>query len=98
MVFLQIVFHFDDAGATQGLNHALKRFVEMFDKVAEEEGAGSKWVYLNFAAGWQDPLGGYGEHVVRRLRGVARRYDPGGFWQKQLQGGFKVFSEHGSMG
>jgi hypothetical protein len=57
----------------------------------------SDWLYLNFAAGFQDPLKGYGEESLRRLRGVARRYDPEGFFQKYT-GGFKLWNGNESAG
>jgi hypothetical protein len=48
------------------------------------------FTYLNYAASWQDPIGGYGEATVEQLRRVAREYDPNGFFQKVVMGGFKV--------
>ncbi|ORX93345.1 hypothetical protein BCR34DRAFT_499958 [Clohesyomyces aquaticus] len=91
LVFLQIIFYFGDASATEGLNNALKDFIKMFDDIAEEEGVKNKYVYLNFAAWFQEPLQGYGNESLRTLKRVARKYDPKGLFQKQLAGGFKLF-------
>ncbi|KAF2177257.1 FAD-binding domain-containing protein [Zopfia rhizophila CBS 207.26] len=91
LVFLQIIFYFWDASATEGLNNALKEFIKMFNEIAEEEGVKHKYIYLNFAAWFQDPLGGYGKEQVETLRHVARKYDPEGLFQEQVVGGFKLF-------
>lgn len=47
--------------------------------------------YLNYAAGWQDPIAGYGEDVKKGLQGVSREYDPRSVFQRLVPGGFKVF-------
>jgi hypothetical protein len=47
--------------------------------------------YLNFAASFQDPLASYGGIELRRMKKVARKYDPTGVFQTQVPGGFKLF-------
>lgn len=47
-------------------------------------------VYLNYAAANQDPIGSYGTENVGFMKNVAARYDPEGFFQKRVPGGFKV--------
>jgi uncharacterized protein with von Willebrand factor type A (vWA) domain len=90
LVFLQIIFYFIDAHATDGLNNALKEYIRMFDELAEKEGVKEEYLYLNFAAWFQDPFKGYGKEQVKKLRYVAKKYDPKGFFQKQVNRGFKV--------
>lgn len=58
---------------------------------ARELGLFNKYLYLNYAAEWQDPIAGYGAEVKERLRKVAKKYDPTGVFQKQMPGGFKLF-------
>jgi hypothetical protein len=91
LVFLQIIFYFSDSAALPGLNNALQDFITMFDEIADGEGVGHDFVYLNFAAAFQDPLKAYGTEEVGGLRQVAKSYDPHGLFQRQLVGGFKVF-------
>ena len=90
LVFLQVVFHHTAANATQGLTDTLKKFVGLFDGLAEDEGVKSQWLYLNFAAAFQDPMKGYGDQSLKKLRDVSSRYDPEGFFQTQT-GGFKLW-------
>jgi hypothetical protein len=91
MIFLQIVFTFDGAEATQGLDKGLKDLIETVEELTQEQGLYHPYKYLNFAAWFQDPLGGYGKEQKKKLREVAKKYDPAGMFQKQVPGGFKLF-------
>jgi hypothetical protein len=51
---------------------------------------GEGWVYLNYADSSQDPLGSYGPENVAFLKKVAAEYDPEGWWQRRVPGGFKL--------
>ena len=53
-------------------------------------GAGSEYIYMNYAARRQNPLRGYGEKNLEFIRSVAKKYDPFGVFQSQVSGGFKV--------
>ena len=77
----------DDARVVQ----ALRTFVEDVDQAAWKRGLGSRFVYLNYAYKGQDPIAGYGERNKVRLQEVSRRYDPEGFFQRGVPGGFKLF-------
>jgi len=89
-VFLQIVFTFDGAATTEGLNHGLKDLIKAIEQLTQAEGVYHPYKYLNFAAGFQDPLSGYGEEQKMKLIQVARNYDPTGMFQRQVPGGFKL--------
>jgi hypothetical protein len=53
-------------------------------------GVFNKFEYLNYAAQFQDPIAAYGEESVIRLRGVSKKYDPLGIFQRLVPGGFKL--------
>ncbi|KAF1936235.1 FAD binding domain-containing protein [Clathrospora elynae] len=91
LVFLQIVFTFEDAAATDGFEEALKDLVKLIEGLVKEEGVFHKYKYLNFGASFQDPLGSYGEKSLMALKNVAKKYDPAGVFQTQVPGGFKLF-------
>lgn len=61
----------------------IKAFADSVDGVVD-------LVYLNYAAANQDPLRTYGKEQVWFLKDVATRYDPEGFFQRRVPGGFKV--------
>ncbi|KAL4744697.1 hypothetical protein BDW72DRAFT_208805 [Aspergillus terricola var. indicus] len=58
----------------------------------QEIGADSEYIYMNYAARYQNPLRGYGKENVEFIKAVARKYDPLEVFQRQVPGGFKVSS------
>ena len=70
---------------------AAKEMFAQADEAAREMGLASEYIYLNYADFWQDPIVGYGEENVERLRAVSRKYDPEAVFQKRVPGGFKLF-------
>lgn len=56
----------------------------------EAVGTEVEFEYLNYAAGWQDPIASYGETINEELRRVAAAYDPEGFFQEVVSGGAKL--------
>jgi hypothetical protein len=77
----------DDARIEQ---HAKQLFQSSEDK-AREMGLYNEYLYLNYAASWQDPIRGYGAANKAKLQAVSKKYDPTGVFQKQVPGGFKLF-------
>ncbi|MCJ1335812.1 hypothetical protein MMC09_001086 [Bachmanniomyces sp. S44760] len=49
------------------------------------------WIYLNYAAPWQDVITSYGEGNVQKLRKTSKKYDPNGIFQHNVPKGFKLF-------
>jgi FAD/FMN-containing dehydrogenase len=68
----------------------MKRLEDDIEALSRERGLFNEFVYLNYAAEWQEPLDGYGEANVEFMRSVSRRYDPNGLFQKGVPGGFKL--------
>lgn len=52
------------------------------------------FLYLNYAADWQDPIASYGESSIEMLKRVSRDVDPEGLFRKGMSGGFKIPPEH----
>lgn len=57
---------------------------------ASSIGALDPFVYLAYADASQDPLGTYGANNTGYIRRVAHKYDPHGFFQHRVPGGFKI--------
>jgi hypothetical protein len=90
MVFLHVVFTFDGAQATESFNKGLKELIAVIEQLTHAEGLYHSYKYLNFAAGFQDPIGGYGAEKKMRLKLVAQNYDPTGMFQRRVPRGFKL--------
>jgi FAD/FMN-containing dehydrogenase len=69
---------------------AMKDLEADIEAKAKEMGIYNEWIYLNYAAGWQDPIIGYGATNVAFMKGVSKKYDPNGIFQKAVPGGFKL--------
>lgn len=68
-----------------------KGFFRRAKQASEDAGKCNEYLYLNYAAKWQDPINGYGAAEKARLRKVSRKYDKNGIFQKAVPGGFKLF-------
>ncbi|GKZ26172.1 hypothetical protein AbraIFM66951_010044 [Aspergillus brasiliensis] len=67
---------------------AVRKIVDAAEFAAKRMGAYLPYKYSNYAAWDQDPLASYGTENVRRLKEVARKYDPEGVFQTLQNGGW----------
>lgn len=49
-----------------------------------------EFTYLPYSDATQNPIGTYGAANVKHIRRVAAKYDPRGFFQYRVPGGFKI--------
>ncbi|KAF5495072.1 FAD-dependent monooxygenase yanF [Colletotrichum siamense] len=66
---------------------AMNKRVEDFSKSI---GSDNEFRYLPYADSRQNVLGSYGEANVEHIQTVAKKYDPNGFFQRRVPGGFKI--------
>ncbi|TGJ85359.1 hypothetical protein E0Z10_g3428 [Xylaria hypoxylon] len=69
---------------------AARALIDAIDNDARRLGTYNPFLYLNYAAPWQDPIASYGAENVRKLHKVAREVDPQGVFTHQVPGGFKI--------
>lgn len=74
------------------INLKLAALTAELEAYAEAQGAATSWRYLNYVNPEQDPLSTYGEENVGFMKQVASKYDPSGFFQTRVNGGFKLSS------
>ncbi|EMR72453.1 putative fad- protein [Eutypa lata UCREL1] len=60
------------------------------DREAHRLNAHDPFIYLNYAAPWQDPIATYGDKSIKRLCEVRDKVDPSGVFTHNVPGGFKV--------
>ncbi|KAL8894719.1 MAG: hypothetical protein Q9192_004101 [Flavoplaca navasiana] len=76
----------DDAAITAAAN----KWLAAAKAAAAKAGLANDFVYLNYAAPGQDPIGGYGSANQANLRSVSQKYDPDQMFQKAVPGAFKL--------
>ncbi|KAK7942538.1 uncharacterized protein PG986_011651 [Apiospora aurea] len=69
---------------------ASRKLMSGIEEEARRQGVYDPWVYLDYAAPWQDPIASYGHESLKRLREVQMRVDPHGMFTRQVPGGFKI--------
>ncbi|KAK5132818.1 hypothetical protein LTR08_008619 [Meristemomyces frigidus] len=72
------------------MNKAAVAWVTAIQELVFLLGASDPFLFLNYADGFQDPMGSYGQANVDFMKRVATKYDPQGVFQKLVPGGFKV--------
>lgn len=77
----------DDAN----VDAAVRDFIRRSRDAARARGLLNKFLYLNYANKWQDPISSYGAASKARLQAASRKHDPDGIFQKAVPGGFKLF-------
>jgi len=80
-----------DAAYDDRMYAAGRKWLQMVKNATTAMGTDHRFMYLNFASGFQNPFCGYGQDNVDFLRQTAKKYDPTGVFQTLLPGGFKVF-------
>lgn len=67
--------------------HALLNDIE---SRAKKLGVYDPYIYLNYAAPWQDVIASYGVASVSKLQKLRAMVDPGGLFTRKVPGGFKI--------
>ncbi|KAI8245332.1 putative FAD-linked oxidoreductase [Colletotrichum sp. SAR 10_96] len=76
----------------------IEKTVQTIDSATGEAGLHHPFRYMGDSGAFQvvDFFGGYPADAVKQLNDVARKYDPDGFFQKNMLGGFKLSASKGS--
>lgn len=78
----------DDDRISQVANHVFTQI----DEQAHQRNLTHRWIYLNYAGAFQDPIASYGSENKAKLQAVSKKYDPEGWFQKGVPGGYKLFT------
>ncbi len=95
LVLLLLSVYSSNAADYPYLQQSSKDFIASVEALLNQPGNGgvSQYKYLNYAASFQDPIAGYGGATVREMKNTAMTYDPKGFFQNVVKGGYKVSRE-----
>lgn len=83
----------DDESDDARIETQAKSLFAQAETSAEALGVTNPYLYLNYAASWQNPIAGYGASNVSALQAASKKYDPTGVFQYQVPGGFKLFGQ-----
>ena len=69
---------------------AANKLMDAINDEAQRIGALDPFIYMNYAAKDQDPIGSYGVASVRQLQAVQEHVDPRKVFTNQVPGGYKI--------
>ncbi|KAI1319385.1 putative oxidoreductase [Xylariaceae sp. FL0255] len=93
LVMCLISVSWSDATQNQQVYDATRALMDNISACAKNLGVFDPYIYLNYAAPWQDVISSYGVESVAKLRRVRDKYDPNFVFTKQVAGGFKIPDE-----
>ncbi|KAK3376365.1 hypothetical protein B0T24DRAFT_618528 [Lasiosphaeria ovina] len=76
--------------STAAVTQAARRALAEIESRGRARNLLKRFRYLNYAGPFQDPISSYGADNVEFLRHVGEKYDPTGFFQSHVPGGFKI--------
>ena len=79
------------------VNSVTQALIEKIDESTKAAGLFNKFKYLSYAASFQDPISSYGSERKAQLQAVSKKYDPEGFFQAGVPGGFKLFGQESGV-
>jgi hypothetical protein len=92
LVMSVITVSYSESADDEVVREGLAAIIHKHEDILRREEVYIPWKYLNYADKLQDPIGSYGEEVKARLQAVSKKYDPRGFFQTGVPGGFKLFN------
>jgi hypothetical protein len=75
---------------------AVAALVTALEDKARSLDAYDPYLYLNYAAPWQNPIASYGDDKVQSLQALRNRVDPAAVFTKRVPGGFKIPDDNGN--
>ena len=92
LVIVRLLAHWENADDDHTIILAGSRLITIVNAVAQAQGQASSFRFMNYAYQGEDVIEGYGFEAVENLRAASKKYDPEGFFQTGVPGGFKLFS------
>ncbi|KAK4445757.1 hypothetical protein QBC34DRAFT_357681 [Podospora aff. communis PSN243] len=91
LVIVQSATAWDSESLDLVVGSSTRVFIQDVEDVAKKRGLDHGFVYMNYAETTQDVFARYGSDNLKRLRKVAKKYDPNGALQKLWKGYFKLW-------
>lgn len=72
------------------VNSAVRNLISTIERDVGKLGKLDPFIYINYAAAWQNPIASYGKASVDRLLMTQRKYDARRVFTYMVPGGFKL--------
>ncbi|OAL43510.1 bifunctional solanapyrone synthase [Pyrenochaeta sp. DS3sAY3a] len=79
----------------EAVGNILMETLDAIDTMTKQRGLYDRFIFPNDAYHRQDPLRSFGQNAYRKMRGIANTYDPDRIFQRQVPGGFKLWTASG---
>ena len=90
LVICLLVITWKSAADDVTVSNVGRGLLNQIDQASRARGLYHRFKYLNYAHHDQDAIAGYGPKIHSNLKTVSRKYDPLGFFQRAMPGGFKL--------
>ena len=87
---VNLTVFWDDVEDDDVVNEMIQDLLGKGEKLAKDMGVWNRFVYLNYAEKWQNPLRGYGDRGLDLLKEASNKYDTEKTFQLAVKGGFKM--------
>ncbi|KAJ4333868.1 hypothetical protein N0V95_009323 [Ascochyta clinopodiicola] len=90
--FFHILFYmvWNETSDDSTMMSGAQSYLAIANALARERGLDNDYIYMPYASGYQAVVPGYGAENQQKLKGIARKYDPTGVFQKLQPGWFKL--------
>lgn len=90
LLIILLTASWSDAQDDEAVAVAVKSLIESIQEDVDDLCALDPYLYLNYAAQWQDPIASYGRASDEKLVAVQKKYDPHRVFTDRVPGGFKL--------
>jgi hypothetical protein len=92
LVSVLLLSYWDNREDDRKIEVTMRGVLEKIQEDSANRGTLIPYTFFNYASPWQDPIGSYGAENKKTLQEVSKKYDPEGFFQRSVPGGFKLFA------
>ncbi|KAI5919909.1 putative oxidoreductase [Camillea tinctor] len=85
-----------DAAQDEQVYSAARSLMADIEAKAKNLGVYDPYIYLDYAAPWQEVIKGYGAENIKKLQDLRKRVDPKEVFTRNVKGGFKIPEGQGS--
>ena len=90
LAIVELCLTWRDAADDDFVFKTTTQFLETVLHAARKKGLEHRYIFPNYAWPSEDVMQSYGEERLAALRTVAAKWDPDGFFQTRVVGGFKI--------